>query len=508
MKEWTADELSQRIFDLQLLNARQLEGVWAELRTRNVSLDEFRNRLLGKELLTNLQLDKVLKGDRDGYFYGAYRVTYVVGAGTFARVFRSIHTENGRVAAVKVLRRRYRQNPEQVELFLREARMGMQLRHPNVVRIHEVSSDIQAPYMVMDFVEGQTLREFLQARKKLSVETALSLMIDVAAGLDYARKLGITHRDMKLSNVLVASSGHAKLVDFGLATMTESDDKLLATSPNARSIDYVALERGTGVPKNDPRSDIYFAGCMLYHMLTGAAPLFETRDRLMRMNVSRFQEIKPILKLAPELPANVVSVVGRAMTFTPDGRYQEPGEMLADLKRTRMVLGHEPDQAAEDAAGAAPGQKAPARHRPSKPERKPERKPATQEGAGKTVMFVESNAEMQDLFRDQLKNRGYRVLITNDPDHAVQRFENQFSVADCAVFSTQELGPRAVAAFNRLGTIESTQHVPAILLVNPRHRELVKAAQTTAHRVLLALPVSIKDLRVRLIKLLSAKAEH
>jgi eukaryotic-like serine/threonine-protein kinase len=383
--------------------------------------------------------------------------------------------------------------------------MGMQLRHPNVVRIHEVSSDVRAPYMVMDFVEGQTLREFMRARKKLSVETSLSLMIDIMAGLDYARKLGITHRDMKLSNVLVASNGHAKLVDFGLATMTESDDKLLATSPNARSIDYVALERGTNVPKNDPRSDIYFAGCMLYHMLTGQAPLFETRDRLMRMNVSRFQEIKPLQKIAPELPANVVSVVNRAMTFMPGGRYQEPGEMLADLKRTRMVLGHEADQAAGDAAAAdqAPGAKKAGRH-PSAPERKP----TTQEGIGKTVMFVESNAELQDLFRDQLKNRGYRVLITNDPDRAVERFEHHFNAADCVVFSTQELGQRAVAAFNRLGTIESTQHVPAILLVSERQRELVKAAQRAAHRVLLALPVSIKDLRVRLIKLLSAKAEH
>jgi serine/threonine-protein kinase len=501
-REWTAEALSQRIFDLRVLDARQLESVWAEFRTRSVSLEEFCNRLLRKELLTNLQLDKLLKDDREGYFYGAYRILYLVGSGTFARVFRSVHTGDGRVAAVKVLRKRYRQSVEQVDLFLREARMGLQLLHPNIVRIYEVSDDVRAPYMVMDFVEGQTLREFMRAQKKLQIPVALNLMIDVMAGLDYARQLGITHRDMKLSNVMVASNGRARLVDFGLATMAESDDKLLATSPNARSIDYVALERGTNVRKNDPRSDIYFAGCMLYHMLSGVAPLFETRDRLMRMNVTRFQEIKPIQRLEPDLPANVQAIVTRAMTFNPENRYQEPGEMLAELKRARTVLGHETEDTGDEERKATRAERAAERAARQSAARSAE----DLEGAGRTVMFVESSPEMQDLFREQLKKRGYRVLITNDAQRAVQRFESQLNVADCAVFSTQELGDRAVAAFNRLGASEATSHIPAIVLVNKRHRELASAAQTTDHRVLLPLPVSIKDLRAKLKELLSAKS--
>jgi len=485
--KWNAEDLSQRIFDLRLLDQRQLESVWGEIGTREVELEVFTNRLLNKSLLTNFQLDKVIKGDREGFFYGNYRVLYMVGAGTFARVFRAVHTKTQKVVAIKVLRRRYRNEPEQVGLFLREAHMGEKLVHPNIVRIFDVSDDVRAPYMVMEFVEGQTLREFLRVRKILDVATSVNLMIDIASGLDYARKLGITHRDMKLSNVMVASSGKAKLVDFGLATMSEaSDDKLLA-APNARSIDYVALERGTGVKKNDHRSDIYFAGCVFYHMMTGVAPLLETRDRLVRMNVTRFNEIKPPNDIVPDLPVPVVSVLNHAMCFRPENRYQEPEQLLADLKRLKFVMdkGETPDAEAEAAASG-----------------KSSAVVQGSEGLGKTLLVVESNVESQNLLREQLKARGYRVLITNDPKRAIERFENEIRTADCAVFSAQDLGLRAVAAFNHLGETDTTQDIPAVLLIDKRQKELVDAARTDDHRVLLPMPLKIKNLLQALTQLL------
>jgi serine/threonine-protein kinase len=493
MQEWNAEDLAQRVFDLGLVDQRQIEIVWSELGTRDVSHEQFSDRLLNKELLTNFQLDKVLKGDRVGFFYGKYRVLYMVGAGTFARVFRAVHTKDDRVVALKVLRRRYRNEPEQVELFLREARMGERLRHVNIVRVHDVSSDIRAPYMVMEFIEGQTLREFMRMRKKLDPDTALNLMTDIVTGLDHARKRGITHRDMKLSNVLVTSTGRAKLVDFGLATISEVKEELMAAAPNARSIDYVALERGTGVPKNDHRSDIYFAGCMFYHMLTGEPPLVETRDRLIRMSVSRFQEIKPITQLDPDLPASVTSVVNRAMCFDPKARYQEADQMLVDLKRTKFVLEKGEERAASLEQAELPDEL---------------KRPADTEGKGYTVMVVESKMEMQDIMRDQLKKRGYRVLITGNPGRAIQRFEDEIQIADCAVFSTQELGAQAVAAFNKLGELEETRHTPAILMVDKRHKELTEAANTNEHRILLPMPLKMTQLRSALRKLLAASSEN
>jgi eukaryotic-like serine/threonine-protein kinase len=488
MPEWTAETLSQRILDLRVLDARKLDSVWAEMRTREVLLEDFENLLLRKQLLTNYQLEKILKGDRDGYFYGKYRVLYIVGAGTFARVYRAVHVQTDRVVAVKVLRRRYRNEVEQVELFLREARMGKRLRHFNIVRVYDVSDDVQAPYMVMEFVEGPTLREFMKMRKKLDVATSLSLITDVVSGLDYSRKMGVTHRDLKLSNVLVTSTGHAKLVDFGLATITESDDKLLTADPNARAIDYVALERGTGVRKNDHRSDIFFSGCILYNMLTGIPPLYETRDRLLRMNISRFGQIKPLLELQPDLPLSVAGVVNRAMCFQPMGRYQEFEEMLADLKKAKTILGQDEQHDSD-----------PAKAEPVKSEA------LEQEGSGRTILLVESQAEMQNMLRDQLKRRGYRVLITSDPARAIQRLEDDSKAADCAIFSTQELGADALAAFNRLGAMEATAEIPAILLVDQRLKGLMQSAQTAGHRVLLPMPLRLKELRNKLLELLAAK---
>src|SRR5688500_14886521 len=150
MPEMTAETLGQRITDAGILDSRQLEGVWGELGTREVSLEQFSNLLMRRDLLTNFQLDRLLKGERSGYFYGHYKVLYLTGTGTFARVYRAVEKETGRVVAVKVLRKRFRDDGEMTEQFLREGQIGAGLRHPNVVPIYEVSSNTKAPYLVME----------------------------------------------------------------------------------------------------------------------------------------------------------------------------------------------------------------------------------------------------------------------------------------------------------------------------------------------------------------------
>jgi serine/threonine-protein kinase len=209
MSSLTPAQLSQRIVQLGLLEPLEVEQAWSEVGRVDGSCDDLLRVLQRKQLLTNLQVDRILKGEMSGYFYGHYKVLYLIGAGTFARVYRAVHRESGRVAAVKVLRKRHRGEPTQVEQFMREAKVGLQLRHPNIVAIYEVDPDPRNPYMVMEFVEGQTLRELVKIRGKLEPLTAMRLIADVATGLAYAASFGITHRDMKLSIVLVTSQGRA-----------------------------------------------------------------------------------------------------------------------------------------------------------------------------------------------------------------------------------------------------------------------------------------------------------
>ena len=485
MSEMSAEKFAQRVFDLGLLDHTQIEAVWSELGTRNVSSEAFRNQLLRKELLTNWQIERILSGERQGYMYGKYKVLYNIGTGTFARVYRAVNVDDGKVMAVKVLRRRFRDDPAQMDQFMREGKMGADLRHPNIVSIYKVDIHRDAPYMVMDFVEGRNLRDFVNVRKSFDPITATKLIIDIASGLAYAAEKGITHRDLKMSNVLVTSTGRAKLVDFGLAAARGNTDDEIVDSPNARAIDYAALERGTGVRKDDPRSDIYFAGCIYYNMLTGKPPLTETRDRMQRLNVTRFHQVPPIQEVLPELPHFVAQMVSKAMSLNPDERYQTPAAMLAELKLTMERLKGGAEARDEGTYAKQADVK------------------DVLEGTSHTIMIVESNMQLQDELRERLKKRGYRVLITNSPMRALERFDQDESVADCILFSAPDIGVEALEAFNRFGIDEHTRNIPAILLADERQGYVFRDAKLADHRVILKMPLKVRLLRAMLKKLLT-----
>jgi len=480
----TVEQLTQRLTDADLISAREIESCWAELgTTKNVGVEEFRNLLIRRELLTKWQIDRLVQGKRDGYFYGKYKVLYYVGAGTFARVYRAAHREDGKMVAIKVLRQRYSDDMTVSEQFMQEAENVKPLRHPNIVPVYEVTHERNTYFMVMDFVEGQNLREFMKVRKQLPPADAFGLVIDVLAGLDYAFARGVTHRDIKLSNVLVSSKGQGRLVDFGLAHVGSSDDDNTA----GRSIDYAGLERSTSVRKNDKRSDIFFVGGMLYQLLSGQPALSETRDRLQRLSVSRYSEITPITKHMPELPHRVAMVVGKAMELNPERRYQTPGEMLADLKVVQDMHrnGTLVDESSEEVT--------------------PNRTEAPEfEGEGHTVMVIESNPKMQDLLREKLKSRGYRVLVTADPVRGVTRFDTQQDVADCVVFSMGELGAPCFHAYMHFAQDEFTQNIPCILLVEKSQVAFVKEnAKLAKHHHVIQMPLKMAALRQALYALIA-----
>lgn len=478
MVEKSAEEFARRAFDLNLLDQRELEAVWAELGSRNISSEDLQRVLVRRGLLTNYQVDKLANGDKTGFFYGDYKVLYLVGTGSFARVYRAVHKDSGKVVAVKVLRKRFSEDPAMTEQFIREGEMGAKLRHPNIVPIYEVHSSRRSHYMVMDFIEGRNLREFVRVRKKLGVEEALRFSIDITAGLAYAAEHGIRHRDLKLSNVLMSSTGRAQLVDFGLAAVSGEDTDGDAVNP--RTIDYAGLERATGVRKDDPRSDIYFAGCMLYHMLAGRPPLVETKDRTQRLSKTRFENIPPLAQLEPDLPPRVVMIVAKAMELNVHRRYQTPAEFLADLRLTLKRL-----TAPDDANGAN----------------------QSEEGIDKSVLIVDANPNLQDAFREGLKKVGYRVLVMSDASRALDRCDTEQRVADCVVFGCHSLGKNGLMAFNRFGQLDRTKNIPAILLIAEQQRNFINEAELNQHRIVAKMPLKMAEFRGVLRQLLSTANE-
>ena len=480
MIQLSAEQVGQRALDLGLIDERQLQEVWASFGARVVSRDDVVQTLVRRGLLTNYQVDKLLRGDKEGFFYGDYKVLYLVGTGTFARVFRAVHRERGQVVALKVLRKRYSDSPAQYSQFVREGQIGCSLRHANIVSIYEAYSRGTTHFLVMEFVEGQNLREFMKVRKVLEPEEALLLMTDIANGLTHAFERGLTHRDLKMSNVLISSKGQAKLVDFGLAAVDESisEEKLLSL-PNARTIDYAALERVTGVRKDDTRSDIYFLGCVYYHMLTGRAPLVETRDRAKRLSKSRFQEIPPALEVNRNIPNSLATVIAKAMVLDPGRRYQNPALVVRDLEVAARRLKEDPE------SEYAPVD---AEHPPELAGDTP-RKPAQQ-----TVLIVEANTEKQERLRNELKKAGYRVLLTGDPERAAARLQQDEAMPDCVVIDSDLLGESAVEAFNRLAQEPRTQAVPALLLLGENQRAWREKATEAPHRRVVLMPISMKQL--------------
>ncbi len=216
----------------------------------------------------------------------------------------------------------------------------------------------ESHYFTMEFVEGGNLRDFLNIRKKLSPIEATRCLIDLAEGLDYASRMGVTHRDLKLTNVLMSTKGVAKLVDFGLAGDEVMDSEAGGDSLQ-RALEYATLERGTNAPPNDPRSDLYFLGGIYYELLTGVPPYPRTHSREERKQFTRYSSIRPIRSVDPNVPKGVVEIVERLMKIQPEQRYQSAGLVRTEALAVLAELeGRTADRLRRGRRGTAPQRQA------------------------------------------------------------------------------------------------------------------------------------------------------
>jgi serine/threonine protein kinase len=415
----------------------------------------------------------------DGYFMGGYRLLYKFASGSFGRVWRGDDPRTGIPVAIKVLRRRWCDDPHKVDLFEREGKVGLTLHHPNIVQILAVHCDraMGQHFIAMEFVEGANLRDLLAIRKTLDAKEAIRIIEECAAGLAYAYSRGLTHRDMKPSNILLATQGGtAKLVDFGLAEiatgMSLADDDATFVD---RTVDYAGLEKATNVKAGDPRSDIFFMGCVLYEMLSGRPALPHARDRRARMYKARFESIVPLSRDEVSAPASVFHLVDRMLAFSPQSRFQTPQQFHDAVRMVQAELGGGPTVDA-----------------------------LTPEGP-RTVYVVETNPKFQGVFREKFKTMGYRVLMSIDATRALERF--QYQPFHVMVFDLVTLGEEGLDVFKKVqreATKLGTKCI-GIILLSDEQEQLRRTIPESDQIAVLQFPLKKGILEETITRLLPAK---
>ena len=480
MSEMSLDDLGSQLLGLQLIDLPLLQECRDGLPVGASGSDLLRQLEL-KHALTTFQIERIRKGDTDGLVLGGVKLLYRNASGSFARVYRGCAVDDGRMVGVKVLRERWSNDHDTIELFRREGEVGKRLKHPNIVPIYGYDRHHDIHFITMEFVEGGNLREFLKTRGKLEPMEACRYALHICEALAYAYGLGITHRDMKMTNVLMSSQGKAKLIDFGLA----ADDRLfhkVGHAAFAQALEYSTLEKHTGAPTNDPRSDLFFLGGILYELVTGQPPYPRTRSRDERRDISRYREVQPVAEVDPTLPPGIVGVINRLMEIDPNRRYQTAMQVVSDL---RPMLGrHASDSGTIPAFSQDHG--------------------TDGRGTELTVMCVEGRRQQQDWLRDYLSRHGYRVLLLSDVERALVRMKT--NPPHCVIFMGGSIGNRIIDDYDRVVPLAEVGAIATVFVLSERQTQFVNDFQSTSDLVkVLTQPIRLRDLREAITSALDAR---
>ena len=258
-----------------------------------------------------------------------YEILEKIGTGGMAEVFKGKDHKLNRYVAVKVLKEEFRDNDGFVKKFKEEAQAAAGLAHPNIVNVYDVGDENGIYYIVMELVEGITLKNYIERKGRLTIKEATSIAIQVSAGLDVAHNNHIVHRDIKPQNIIISREGKVKVTDFGIAKATTSQT---TTSSAMGSVHYASPEQARG-GYVDHRSDIYSLGIVMYEMVTGRVPF--DGETAVTVAVKHLQEqMVPPSKYCPEIPYSLEQIIKKCTEKSPDRRYQDIGDLMADLKQS------------------------------------------------------------------------------------------------------------------------------------------------------------------------------
>jgi tRNA A-37 threonylcarbamoyl transferase component Bud32/dienelactone hydrolase len=265
---------------------------------------------------------------------GKYRIIEEIGRGGMGVVYKAEDIKLKRRVALKFLPPHLMDSPELKERFLIEAQAAAALSHPNICVIHEVGESEERPYIAMEYVEGQTLRDMLRAGS-LKPQDALEIAIQIASGLAEAHHKGIIHRDIKSANIMVTEKGQAKVMDFGLAKL-RSGTSLTKSQTTLGTVAYMSPEQARG-DEMDRRTDLWSLGVVLYEMLAGELPFKGDRDVSIIHSIIH-EDPKPIKLRKPPVPLELQQVIARALRKNRDSRYSSAEDFLKDLRKYEEVL--------------------------------------------------------------------------------------------------------------------------------------------------------------------------
>ena len=299
-----------------------------------------------EELATQLAAQMVTD-DRDasliGRTFGPYQIISSIGKGGMGEVYLAQDSRLGRRVALKLLRKEFTKDEDRLRRFKQESRAASALNHPNIVTVYEIGQTDSLHFMATEYVEGETLRQHIQTTR-VKLREALDVAIQTASALAAAHRAGIIHRDIKPENIMLRGDGYAKVLDFGLAKLTEqqaSGDLRDMTVPFVETesgvvmgtANYMSPEQAEG-RSVDHRTDIFSFGVVLYEMLTGKQP-FSGKSLIDTLHAIINEEPHPATEVNPQLPREVMDILDKAMAKAPNERYQHAGDFEIDLRRLK-----------------------------------------------------------------------------------------------------------------------------------------------------------------------------
>ena len=263
---------------------------------------------------------------------GRYEIREILGEGGMARVYKAFDNQENRMVAIKILKDEFLSNDEFLRRFKNESKAIAMLSHPNIVNVYDVSFGDLIQYIVMEYIEGITLKEYIENEGSLRWKDAVHFTIQILKALQHAHDKGIVHRDVKPQNIMVLADGTIKVTDFGIARFSRSDQRTI-TDKAIGSVHYISPEQARG-EKTDEKTDIYSVGVMLYEMLTGKLPFqAESAVSVAIMQLQRDPQLPT--EINASIPLGLEQITMHAMQKSQDKRYQTASEMLCDLGNFR-----------------------------------------------------------------------------------------------------------------------------------------------------------------------------